>query len=408
MTIPEPTIGLRATAAESTSVQATFVLLYAETMLGRSNDEGVSVAGLLAAAPDGAADDRIGRIQQTERRLLGDRYQQAQRVSRRSVGRLPLGDLMDGEVVADVYRVTHVSGAAAWEVWLTSQEQPFRVQAWIDRLSLTLDDSLAAWFWRTFNGASREVDDRSLEAPESYLPLSILRAPGRDLPAVLAEAGTDLVRLVHLDASKEPFKPSFVAHELAQDFCLREGGLSLLSPRGALDLHCGLAYEEVAALPLLISLELLALERATLRRFHEQLTGERTKQLDELLQLKRDVADGLEEYYGSLAIGNAFSAQTMALGQSLLGIDDLYRSVISRLDMVTFGITTRLERQSSQVSLWLAVVFGAIGNGFLAASIASWYYAEAGALGIVLAWTIGVTLITAVLIAALLRVVTRE
>ena len=76
--------------------------------------------------------------------------------------------------------------------------------------------------------------------------------------------------------------------------------------------------------------------------------------------------------------------------------------------MVTFGITTRLERQSSQVSLWLAVVFGAIGNGFLAASISSWYYADASALGVVLAWTIATTIATAVLIAALLRAVTRE
>ena len=216
------------------------------------------------------------------------------------------------------------------------------------------------------------------------------------------------MRLLHLDGSKEPFKPSFVAHELAQGFCLRDAGLSMLSPRSALDLHCGLADEEQAALPLLISLELLVLERAVLRGFHERLRGERTKQLDELLQLKRDVADGLEEYYGSLAIGNVFSAQAMALGQSLLGIDYLHRSVISRLDMVTFGITTRLERQTSQVSLWLAVVFGAIGNGFLAASITSWYCADASALGSVIAWTIATTLVTALLIAMLLRVMTRE
>jgi len=44
--LPEPASGPRATAAESISVQATFVLLYAETMLGRSNDEAVIVAGL--------------------------------------------------------------------------------------------------------------------------------------------------------------------------------------------------------------------------------------------------------------------------------------------------------------------------------------------------------------------------
>ena len=408
VTLPELASDPRVRAPEPVSVQATFVLRYAETMLGRSNDEAVIVAGLEAAPADRAADDRIRRIQQTERRLLGDRYRQAQRVTRRLVGRLPLGALIEDSVVADVYRVTHVSGAAAWEVWLTSPEQPLQVQQWIDRLNFTLDDSLAAWVWRALNRASGDTDDMPHDAPEVYLPLSILRVLGRDLPTVLAEAGTDLVRLLHLDASNEPFKRSFVAHELAQDFCLRESGLSMLSPRGALDLHCGLAYEEQAALPLLISLELLALERAALRRFNERLTGERTKRLDELLLLKRDVADGLEEYNGSLAIGNAFSAQTMALGQSLLGIDDLHRSVTTRLDMVTFGIKTRLERQSSQVSLWLAILFGAIGIGFLAASISSWYYADASAIGSVIAWTIATTLASAVLIAGLLRVVTRE
>ena len=56
----------------------------------------------------------------------------------------------------------------------------------------------------------------------------------------------------------------------------------------------------------------------------------------------------------------------------------------------------------------LAIVFGAIGNGFLAASITSWYYADASALGSVIAWTIATTLVTALLIAVLLRVTTRE
>jgi len=396
-----------ATTSEPLSVQATFVLLYAESNLGRSIDDDMTLSGFEPIDPDLAA-GRLVRIQATERRLLGDRYQRAQRVSRRAVGRLPLGGMIEGDVVADVYRAVHVSGAAAWEVWLTGPARPLVVQDWIGRLSLTAEGSLAAWIWRALAAATGDADDGELEAPELYLPFSILRVPGHNLAAVLAQAGTDLVRLLHLDGSKEPFKPGFVAHELAQDFCLREAGLSLLSPRSALDLHCGLAYEEQAALPLLISLELLVLERAALRRFHERLRGERTKQLDELLQLKRDVADGLEEYYGSLAIGNVFSAQAMALGQSLLRIDDLHRSVISRLDMVTFDITARLERQTSRVSLWLAIVFGAIGSGFVAASITSWYYAYASALGSVIAWTIVTTLVTALLIGALLRVMTRE
>lgn len=216
------------------------------------------------------------------------------------------------------------------------------------------------------------------------------------------------MRLVHRDGSKEPFKPGFVAHQLEEDFCLREGGLSLLSPRGALDLHAGLGDEGRAALPLLITLELLAIERAVLRRFHERLAGERTKRLAELLQLKREVADGLEEYYGALAVGNAFSAQATALGRSLLGVDDLYRSVTSRLDTVTFGITTRLERKTNQATLWLAIIFGAIGTGFLAEAISSWYYADRGALGLVIAWTAATTLATALLISALFYLVTRD
>ena len=404
MTVPEPATDQGASVTEPLSVQATFVLLYAETMLGSSDD----VAEIEGLEPDHTAEDRIGRIGATERRLLGERYQQAQRIRRRSLGRLPLGAVLDGDVEADVYRVTHVSGAAVWEVWLTGPERPLVVQDWISRLSLTAEGSLAARIWRALGAAGGDPDGGRLEAPELYLPFSILRIPDGDLPAVLARAGADLVRLLHLDGSKEPFKPRYVEHELAQDFCLREGGLSLLSPRGALDLHCGIGYDGQAALPLLISLEVLVLERATLRRFHERLRDERTKMLSELLELKRDVADGLEEYYGALAIGNAFSAQTMLLGQSLLGIDDLHRSVISRLDMVTFGITTRLEQQTNRASLWLTVVFGAIGSGFVAASIASWYYADASELGGVIAWTVAATLITAALIALLLRGMTRQ
>jgi len=407
MSTAGPAIDQGPTTSEPLSVQATFVLLYAESNPGPPSAGTRVPSGLEAIVSDLAA-ERLARIQGTERRLLGDRYQRAQRVTRRAVGRLPLGAVPEGEAVADVYRTVHVSGAAAWEVWLTVPAQPLGVQDWIDRLSLTAESSLAARVWRALNAVTGDGDDGLIEAPELYLPFSILRVEGHDLAAVLARMGTDLVRLLHLDGSKEPFKPAFVAHELAQDFCLREGGLSLLSPRSALDLHCGLADKEQAALPLLISLELLVLERAVLRGFHERLTGERTKQLDELLQIKRDVADGLEEYYGSLAIGNVFSAQAMALGQSLLGIDDLHRSVISRLDMVAFGITTRLEQQTSRVSLGLAIVFGAIGNGFLAASITSWYYADASALGSVIAWTIATTLVTALLIAVLLRVTTRE
>ncbi len=395
------------TSTERFSVQATFVLLYAAADPGGLIADTLVPPGLETSEPDLAV-ERIVRIQETERRMLGDRYRRAQRVSRRVVGRLPLGDVIEGELVADVYRVTHISGAAAWEVWLTAPTQPLSVSEWIARLSFTTEGSLAARIWLALAAAPDGPEGGQSEAPELYLPFSILRVPDHDLATILAQMGTDLVRLVHLDGSREPFKPSFVAHELAQDFCLREGGLSLLSPRSALDLHCGPTALEQAALPLLITLELLALERAALRRFHERLVGERTKRLDELLQLKRDVADGLEEYYGALAVGNVFSAQATALGQSLLGIDDLHRSVLGRLDTVTFGITTRLEQRTNRVSLWLAILFGAIGTGFLAEAIATWYYHDANALGSVIAWAAAGTLATALVISLLFRIMTRE
>ena len=51
--------------------------------------------------------------------------------------------------------------------------------------------------------------------------------------------------------------------------------------------------------------------------------------------------------------------------------------------------------------LWLTTSVGAIETGFVAASIASWYCVSD--LGAVLAWTIGVTLATALVISSLLR-----
>ena len=85
----------------------------------------------------------------------------------------------------------------------------------------------------------------------------------------------------------------------------------------------------------------------------------------------------------------------------LFGIDDLFDSVVERIEAVTFEITTRSQRTVSQLGFWLTTSFGAIETGFVAASIATWYYADN--LGAVLGWTIGVTLVTALAIAALLR-----
>ena len=93
-----PSIAAEVGSPEPLSVQATFVLLYGESNLAGPMDDGSSLPGLEALDLDLAA-ARIARIQATERRLLGDRYQRAQRVSRRTVGRLPLGTRVREDVI---------------------------------------------------------------------------------------------------------------------------------------------------------------------------------------------------------------------------------------------------------------------------------------------------------------------
>ena len=83
VTIPEPAIGPRAVAAESFSVQATFVLLYAETMLGRSNDEAVIVSGL-ETWPRGCGVPSIGRVASS----MADRSKHRNSTRRRAILRV--------------------------------------------------------------------------------------------------------------------------------------------------------------------------------------------------------------------------------------------------------------------------------------------------------------------------------
>jgi len=89
------------------------------------------------------------------------------------------------------------------------------------------------------------------------------------------------------------------------------------------------------------------------------------------------------------------------LGESLFGINDLFDSVVDRLGALTFEITTRNQQEVNRWGFWLTTSFGAIETGFVAASIATWHYADD--LFAVLAWTVGVTLTTALLIGGFLR-----
>ncbi len=248
-------------------------------------------------------------------------------------------------------------------------------------------------------------------APEMMLPLAVLRYREGGLDQLIERHAHDLVKLLHRDTLPERFKARFVQNELEGDFCRREQGLSLLARNSALDVHAqpgpSLDADDAdlplprSTLPLLVTLELLCLERAVLRSFLDRFTRGVVGTMEDLVQLRRDIFDGLEEYYGTLAKTHGYTAEATARGEALFGIDDLFESVVDRLEALTFEITTRSQQSVSRLGFWLTTSFGAIETGFVAASIATWYYSSN--LGAVLGWTIGVTLVTALVISTLLR-----
>jgi hypothetical protein len=318
------------------------------------------------------------------------------------VGRLPLLGLEGDPPYADIHLVVHKSGAAVWEVWLLAPTQAMDVVRWIRWLDMEVEGSLARTVWRKLN----PVGPGRHSSPEMTLPLAVLRSVDDTLGGLVTLHGHDLIKLLHRDVSGERFKAKFVHDELAADFCRREQGLSLLARNAAIDVHG--ASREIddsllphSTLPLLVTLELLCLERAVLRSFLNRFTQGVYGTVYDLVQLRREIFDGLEEYYGTLAKTHGYTAEATALGEDLFGINDLFDSVVGRLEAVTFEITSRNQQSVSQLGFWLTTSFGAIETGFVAASIATWYYADN--LAAVLAWTVGVTLSTAVLISLLLR-----
>jgi len=382
------------------TVWPAFVLLFAVTPDAAAGRAAAPVG--LQPIPDEVSESYRSRLESLQQRLLGEPYLQARRLQRTSVGRLNLSG-RDGEPThADIHLVVHKSGAAVWEVWLAAPPQPMDAARWIGWLDMEADDSLARVIW---NRLAPAPDGRS-SIPEMTFPLAVLRFRDGSLEQLLDTHAHDLVKLLHRDASRERFKAGFVNDELAEDFCRREQGLSLLARNGAIDVHAQAKDTDESllprnTLPLLVTLELLCLERAVLRSFLDRFAKGVYGTLDDLIQLRRDIFDGLEEYYGTLAKTHGYTAEATALGETLFGIDDLFESVVDRLEALTFEITTRNQQSVSRLGFWLTTSFGAIETGFVASSIATWYYADD--LLAVLGWTIGVTLATALLLSGLLR-----
>jgi len=288
--------------------------------------------------------------------------------------------------------------------------QNFDASRWINWLDHEAEDGLVARLWRVLSAVNHEITGKTAWSG-LYFPLTLLRVPLQPLTSFIEQHGQDIVRLLFLDRSHRALKSGVVAEELARDYCARQGGTTLLARRSGIDLRD--AEEERAAeatpagqppksaLPFLITLELLLLEHAVLQHLYDRLSRHMLKSVEELIALKQEVIDGLEEYYGAITNATRFSDAVTADGETLLGVEDIYDAVVERMEAVSFAITTRSQRHMTLMQFWLTIVFGASEIGFIAASISTWYYHTG--LVAVLAWTVGAALVTGLGLALLLK-----
>jgi hypothetical protein len=152
---------------------------------------------------------------------------------------------------------------------------------------------------------------------------------------------------------------------------------------------------------LLTTIELLLIEREVLRLFHDRLArADVTASLPGLLELKTQLLDGLEEYRGTVAEPNRFSGEVTAYGQQVLGLDTLHQALATRLDSLTFEITTGYQRTTNVLQFSLTVVIGALQAASVAAVVAAVPYAHD--LLPVAAWAAGAGLAAASAITVLL------
>lgn len=390
-------------------VEPAFVLLFSIYLKGPFKGFDSLPPGIAPLPPEQSG-DYVARLAEFETRLLGKTFREAERLARTPLGRIALDGFPEhAPTHADVYLLAHKSGAALWEVWLPAPSQPFDTARWIGWLDAEVEDNLIARLWHALGPVNEEITGKPAWTG-LYFPLTLLRAPQYPLEDLVARHGTDLVHLLFLDRSHRAFKPELVAEELGRDYCAREGGMTLLARRSGLDVHgredlveemppAGLPPRSV--LPFLITIELLLIERAVLAHLYQRLSRRTPDSVEELLALKQEVLDALEEYYGAITNATRFSDAVTADGERLLGLGDLYEAVRDRLDTVSFAITTRYQKRMTLMQFWLTVVFGATEIGFIASGIATWYYrAELGA---VLAWTVGASVVTALVLVMLLR-----
>jgi hypothetical protein len=400
-----PALPMKAAAASLPG----FVLLFSTALLPgfsgfQSRPDG------FAPIPDASASALQSWRDAAQAHVLGPAFIQAARLSLHGVGRIELGEGdADAPRHADISLLTHVAGVAVWEAWLPAPRQSFDTERWVQWLDPEQPGSLAARVWTRILPLSRSLSGRADYG--TYLPLSVIRLPDVELDDWLGDHAEQVVNLLWRDRIARALKPEVVDGELTRDTCARVGGVTLVGRRSALDLHDrhddsvaeseALSLPPRSTLPFLITLELLCIERAVLQGLYDRLTHAGPRSIDDLLALKQEVMDGLEEYYGTTLASTRFNDVVAEQGEDVLGIVDLFDAVTDRLDMVSFTLTTNYQQRMTLLQFWLTVVFGSTEIGFIAASIATWYYSSG--LGLVLAWTLGASVVSGAILVALLR-----
>jgi hypothetical protein len=186
--------------------------------------------------PTDAARARMDQLHEIEVALLGIEYLMSRRITRLPVGRvrLPVPQGVPGPDHADVFLVTHTTGVALWEAWIPVPDQPLDAARFVEWLRSDVAASPAALL-RERIAALRHTDSETSDIEEGF-PFTILRRPAGEpsIDAIATSQAGELVRLLYLDRSSLAFKSGVIAEELARDFCLREGGISLIAARSAI------------------------------------------------------------------------------------------------------------------------------------------------------------------------------
>ena len=345
---------------------------------------------------------RLNELYNAELHVLGEKFIKADRLKRRPLSKIVLSTLDKNNLnqySAEVYLVIHREGGEIIEVWVDLPEQGFDPEGMLNLLKPDTEGSLVKDIRRSLP----YLDDE----PPLFTFIGIFGL-GIGIDDFIGQQGVDIVNLLYLNSSPVPFKASFVESEISRNFCIREGGASYMSGFSALNLMFMsteggvIDYTQLqgrCALPFIITIELLLLEREILRKYYKKLsTG--SLSINRLIGLKQEILNGLEEYYGIIAKATQFSEPLIEFGQKILGINDLYDSVIDRLDAVIFDITTNYSKNSNTLSFWLTVLFGSLDTGILTESIVSIYYTHS--LPDIIAWTAFVTALTSLMIFILL------